>query len=81
MYLYAIIGENSMEFQRPTFWLEASEYSKIYSEINQLYDSLYKGKSIALHYSYGMDGVAYVYWFEIRGFNDYNIFLKTFDNH
>ncbi len=75
------IDTKGKSFSRDTFWLEPEEYSKIYSEINQLYDSVYRDKDIALHPSYGIDGIAYIYWFENHGFNDYNIFLRVADDH
>ena len=68
-------------FKWPSFWLEPREYSKIISEINQIYDARYRGKRIAAHASFGVDGVAYVYWFENHGFNDYNIYMRVVDNH
>ena len=68
-------------FSRPTFWLEQKEYAKICSEINTIYETQYRGKRIAAHTSFGIDGKAYVYWFENHGFNDYNIFSRVLDNH
>ena len=40
-----------------------------------------KGIPIAAHISFGIDGIAYVYYFENHGFDDYNIFNKVVDNH
>lgn len=68
-------------FLMPSFWLEANEYRKVTSEINQLYKSRYKGKQIATHVSFGIDGRPYVYWFENHGFNNYNIYMRVIDNH
>ena len=68
-------------FSRQSFWLKPQEYSKIYSEINQIFDAQYKGKRIAAHTSFGIDGKAYVYWFENHGFDNYNIFLRVLDDH
>ena len=52
---------NGIPFSKPSFWLNPKEYGKICSEINTLYDSQYKGKYIAAHASFGIDGRAYVY--------------------
>ena len=68
-------------FSMPAFWLESNEYSKIISEINQVYNVQYKGKPFATHVSFATDGEAYIYWFENHGYNDYNIYLKVKDNH
>lgn len=54
-------------FYKPTFWLNFKEYVKICSEINQIYEAQYKGKPIAAHASFDIDGKAYVYWFENHG--------------
>ena len=59
-------------FEYPTCYLNHSEYAKIVSEINTNFD-LYKDKSYAVHYSVGIDKRYYLYYFENRGFNDYNI--------
>ena len=40
-----------------------------------------KGIPIAAHTSFGIDGIAYIYYFENHGFDDYNIFYKVVDNH
>ena len=71
------IDSNGLPFSRPSFWLTSSEYAKIVSEINQKYETHYKGKSSAMHASFGTDGIAYIYWFEIHGFNDYNIYMRA----
>ena len=72
---------NGYPFRKATFWLPPQEYGKIVHEINQLYDSQYKGKPIASHPSFGIDGIAYIYWFENHGFNNYNFFMKTLNKH
>lgn len=69
------------EFSKPAFWLMPNEFSKIYSEINQIYEIQYKDKFVAAHPSFGIDGLAYIYWFENHGFNNYNIFLRVIDDH
>lgn len=68
-------------FTRPTFWLEPKEYYKICSEINQIYETQYKGKRVAAHISFGIDGLSYIYYFENHGFDNYNIFMRVLDNH
>ena len=73
--------ENNEVFTREAFWLIPQEYAKIYSEINQIYEAQYKDKPIAAHTSFGIDGKAYVYWFENLGFNKYNIFLRVLDDN
>ena len=75
------LDANGYTFSKPAFWLMPNEFSKIVSEINQAYEAQYKGKIIASHPSYGVDGKMYIYWFENHGFNDYNIFLRVTDNH
>ncbi len=76
-----ILDANGVPFSKPTFWLNIKEYVKICSEINQIYEVQYKGKPIAAHASFGIDGKAYVYWFENHGFDNYNIFLRVIDEH
>ena len=68
-------------FSRPVFWLDPDEYAKICSEINDVFESQYKGQSVCSHRSYGTDGNAYMYWFENHGFDDYNIFMRFSNNH
>ena len=68
-------------FSKPTFWLDEEEYAKIYSEINNLYDVQYSGKPFCTHTSFGIDGIAYVYYFENHGFDDYNIYIRVIDIH
>ena len=74
------LDTNGIPFAKPAFWLNQIEYRKIFAEINQIYD-IYKDKQIAAHTSFGIDGKAYVYWFENHGFDDYNIYLRVEDNH
>lgn len=75
------LDTNGFSFKMNTFYLDSREYSKIYSEINQIYEVQYKNKAIASNVSYGIDGIAYIYWFENHGYNDYNIFQRVLDNH
>ncbi len=75
------LDTNGIPFSKPRFWLRPNEYGKICSEINIIYEAQYKGKRIAAHPSFGIDGKAYIYWFENHGFDDYNIFMRVLDNH
>lgn len=54
-----------------------------YNDLNDNFDYevQYKNKAIASRVSYGIDGIAYIYWFENHGYNDYNIFQRVLDNH
>ncbi len=63
---------NGIPFDFPTCYLDHAEYAKIISEINTNY-ALYRNKPFAMHYSVGIDGCYYVYFFENHGYNDYNI--------
>ena len=64
---------------RPFVFPEADfdwrEKEKIRSEINTYYGK-YQGREICMHYSYGIDDGAYIYYFENRGFDDINIFVR-----
>ena len=75
------LDECGASFTKPTFWLDKEEYSKIVSEINTVYYTKFKGKRICAHTSFDENGSVYLYWFENRGFNDYNIFLRVLDDH
>lgn len=75
------IDSKGVFYTKPSFWLNPKEYAKIRSEINQIYEIQYKNKQIAAHTSFGIDGKAYVYWFENHGFDEYNIFLVVRDFH
>ena len=65
----------SVPFCFPSCLLDSKEYAKIISEINTNYD-LYRNESFAIHFSVGLDDKYYIYYFENRGFNDYNIVEK-----
>lgn len=81
MFKYTPLDANGDPFSRPAFLLDYREYSKIISEINQIYESQYKDKHTAAHPSFGIDGNAYVYYFENHGFDNYNIYFRVIDNH
>lgn len=53
-----------------------TEYAKIYSEINTNYGK-YEGKPFAVHISYGIDDISYLYYFENHGYNEYNIYMRV----
>lgn len=55
--------------------LDPKEKVKIEHEINSNY-SKYNGQEYCVHYSYGIDNIAYRYFFENHGFSKYNIYLK-----
>lgn len=75
------LDSNGLPFTKSAFFLNPIEYRKICSEINQIFSTQYKDKRIAAHTSFGIDGRAYVYWFENHGFDNYNIFLRVVDDH
>ena len=54
-----------------TLKLPKIEYGKVVREIDDVYESKFSGKSVGMHFS-GKNA----YRFEIRGYNDYNIFQK-----
>ena len=60
-------------FMYETVYLPTQEYAKIVSEINSNFDK-YRLQKIAIHMSYGTDGRPYWYYFEIRGYDDYNFY-------
>lgn len=62
-------------FEFPTCLLEPREYAKIISEINTNY-ALYANEMYGIHGSIGIDGRYYLYYFENRGFDDYNVYGK-----
>ncbi len=63
-------------FRFKKFYLNQREYAKICSEISDEYFVKYIGKNIAIHRSVGIDNKYYWYYFEIHGFNDYNIYMR-----
>ena len=58
-----------------TFFLPASEYAKICSEISSNY-AKYRDKALAIHASYGVDNKPYWYYFENQGYDNYNIYMR-----
>ena len=63
-------------FRFKTFYLNHREYAKVRSEINDNYFGKYIGKKVAIHRSVGIDNKYYWYYFEIFGFNEYNIYKR-----
>lgn len=62
---------NGKPYTYPELELPKKEYGKVVREIDDLYYSKYDGKEKSIHCS-GKN----VYRFEIRGYNDYNIYQK-----
>lgn len=58
-------------YNYPELRLPKKEYGKVVREIDDLYDTNYKGRTSAQHRSGN-----YKYFFEIHDFNEYNIYLK-----
>ena len=69
------IIDTRMDFIFDTFILSSVEYAKIVSEINTNYGK-YEGIKFGIHASYGLDNMAYLYYFENHGYNDYNIYAR-----
>ncbi|MBO4420308.1 MAG: hypothetical protein J5783_00600 [Lachnospiraceae bacterium] len=63
------------KFVFDTYYLNSREYAKIISEINTNYGK-YEGLWFCVHNSYDVHGSACRYYFENRGYNDYNIYAK-----
>lgn len=63
-------------FSYEKFILPSLEYAKICSEINTNYGK-YKGKTLCVHASYGINNRAYYYFFENGGYDNYNIYMRT----
>lgn len=61
--------------------VDCGQFKEIAKCRSLVYEIQYKNKAIASHVSYGIDGIAYIYWFENHGYNDYNIFQRVLDNH
>ena len=64
-----------MNYFFETLILNNLEYAKIVSEINTNYTK-YKDIPFAIHASYRTDNIAYLYYFENHGYNNYNIYAK-----
>ena len=70
------MDSNGIPFEQPPIRLDPKEFSKVIHEINNAYHIKYKGKSFAMIRTLDLDGTYSTYYFEVRGFNDYNIFEK-----
>lgn len=66
---------NGVPFALPSIRLSKLKYSKICSEISENYEK-HQNLALSTHYSYNPKGEFCVYWFENRGFGDYNFYLK-----
>ena len=62
---------NGKPYTYPELKLPKKEYGAVIRQIDDNYSSKYEGKSIGYHST-----SKYCYKFEIRGYNDYNIYLK-----
>lgn len=62
---------NGNPYTYPELHLPKKEYGTIIRQIDDKYDTIYDGKSIGYHST-----PKHTYKFEIRGYNDYNIFAK-----
>ena len=67
------VDMNGIPFKYPGIELDTREFSKIVKEINNVYYPKYENKSFAMHRSLDLEDCYCIYYFEIRGFNDYNI--------
>lgn len=62
---------NGKPYNYPELKLPKKEYGTVIRQIDDYYSSKYEGKAIGIHST-----IKYSYKFEIRGYNDYNIFAK-----
>ena len=69
------LDNNGTPFNFPTYELPKKEYARIIGEINTNYFR-YIGQPFAIHYSYDLEEGSYLYYFENRGYNNYNIVSK-----
>ena len=72
------LDSKGIPFKYPTQILDKAEFSKIVSEINSLYYSMYETDAFGLHYSVDVNNDYCLYYFENHGFNDYNIYDKIY---
>ncbi len=63
-------------YKHPALRLPKKEYGKVTHSINDLYDTVYKGKSTAVIKLAMKKGYS-MYKFEIHDFNEYNIYEKS----
>ena len=57
------------------YYLNPKEYAKIISEKNTNFDKYSKSR-FGIHYSYGIDGTPYCYYFVIFGYDNYMIYFR-----
>lgn len=67
------------DFLFPKFQLDKKEYWKVVHEINSLYYTKYYNKKYSLIRTLDTHGNYCIYYFEVRGFDDYNIVNKKYD--
>ena len=69
------VDSDGKEYNRPRLWLPPNEYAHVMSTISTYYKSKFKGKSMCM-IELEFDDKWANYYFEIHGFNEYNIFDK-----
>ncbi len=69
------VDSDGKEYSRPRLWLPPNEYAHVMSTISTHYKSKFKGKSMGM-IELEFDDKWANYYFEIHGFNEYNIFDK-----
>ena len=69
------VDSDGKEYNRPRLWLPPNEYAHVMSTISTYYKSKFKGKSMGM-IELEFDDKWANYYFEIHGFNEYNIFDK-----
>lgn len=70
---------NGIPFKYPAIVLPKNEYAKLIHSINDNYFEKYKGEEFGLLHTLDSENNFCTYYFEIRGFGDYNIIDKILD--
>ena len=70
-----IDDDSGKAFNHTTLKPPKKEYGKVIHEINTMYDTKFKGKTYGTLYT-AVGNSYHEYLFEIRGFDDYNIYYK-----
>lgn len=69
------VDSDGNSYSRPAINLPKKEYGKVMHSINEVYDTKYKGEQTGVIRSANKSGYA-KYFFEIHGYNEYNIYRK-----
>ncbi len=69
---------NIVPYSYPSLYLENAEISKVCHEISTNYGK-YEGKTIIMHRTKDLDRNWCIYYVENRGYDDYNIIEKYYD--